>query len=310
MKTVMVLSGGTGTAWGICGALEKVSQGNLNLVVCDINPPQLVHTSVLANEYVVVPPIKDEYYYKSILYLLDQHKVDILIPLIDFDLQLFSRDNCDLIKRGIFSTAPEKKTFVALSDKRNLWKTAQDLGVPTPKLYTIDDICVENDYFIKPVVGFGSRGAKRVSGEEIIAYDCKEYIIQELCQPEEITVDISSVFGVTRSVCRERVETKAGVCTKARVFYDAQIASYIERISEHLKLPECCCAQFMKGNSGEWLLTDFNLRLGAGSALSAAVGFDIAFCAAASWLETEIVLPVIPEEEHYVVRHYSEIVTK
>ncbi|MFQ8841402.1 MAG: hypothetical protein ACLR8P_11275 [Clostridium fessum] len=119
MKTIMVLSGGTATAWSICEAVRSVASSKVKLIVCDTNPEYLVHTSILADAFFTVPPIKSEGYYEYMLQLMKELKVNILIPLIDLDLQLFPRDNPILVKMGIFSTAPVSHTFQALSDKKN-----------------------------------------------------------------------------------------------------------------------------------------------------------------------------------------------
>ena len=251
MKTVFVLSGGTGTAWSICSALRAIAGNQFRLVVCDINPSYLVHTSVLADEFITVLPISAPGYRESMLKLFDQHHADVVIPLIDWDLQLFARDDQDLVSRGILSTAPHSDVFRALSDKEKLAETAKAAGVPTPRLFSVDQVQGQEEYFVKPAIGFGSRNARKMTGAQILESDMTGMIIQELCLPQEITVDISCVQGQVTCVCRERVETKAGVCTKARVFRNVAVEQDIRKIAEMVPLPECCCAQFMKGTSGE-----------------------------------------------------------
>jgi len=244
------------------------------------------------------------------LEIFDKYNINILIPLIDWDLQLFPRDSQDLLLRNIFSTAPDKKTFYALSNKKMLHDTARSVGIPTPKIYTMESVDPTIEYFVKPIIGFGSRNVKKILGAEIQSVQADEFIVQEMCEPIEITVDIFCNLGQVSCVCRERLETKAGVCTKARIFRDAVIEDRIRRLASIVSLPECCCAQFMWGKSGDWLLTDFNLRLGAGSALSAAVGFTIAEAAVAVWLKKLPFVFKLPANEHFVVRHYTELVTK
>jgi len=310
LKNVLVLSGGTGTAWSICSALKKIAGETIRLIVCDTNPSFLVHTSVLADIFLTVLPIADPSYYKSMLEVFDKYNIDILIPLIDWDLQMFPRDSQDLLSRNIFSTAPDRKTFQSLSNKKKLHETARSVGVPTPEIYTAETVDPTGEYVIKPIIGFGSRNVKKISGAEIQSIWLDEFIVQEMCQPVEVTVDIFHYLGQVNCVCRERIETKAGVCTKARIFRNRVIEDRIQRFASVVSLPECCCAQFMQGRYGDWLLTDFNLRLGAGSALSAAVGFGVAEAAVAVWLKKPLPILKLPNGEHFVVRYYTELVTK
>lgn len=310
MKTVMVLSGGTATAWSICEAVRSVVSSNVKLIVCDTNPEYLVHTSVLADVFLTVPPIISKGYYEHMLQLMKDHGVDILIPLIDLDLQLFPRDSEVLIEMGVFSTAPVRRTFQSLSDKKMLHNTLTALDIPTPALYEKMDIDSETTYFVKPQLGFGSRNARPMLGSEILQQDIGECIIQEMCDFPELTADVFVNGDLVMTVCRERIETKAGVCTKARVFSCDEVSKAVQKLAKYLPLPEVCCMQFMKGSGGEWMLTDCNLRLGAGSALSAAVGFCAAEAAVSCWLEMPQIVPSQPESERYVLRHYTEVVTR
>lgn len=310
MKSVMVLSGGTATAWSICEAVRSVVSSDVKLIVCDTNPEYLVHTSVLADVFLTVPPIASEGYYEYMLQLLKDHRVDILIPLIDLDLQLFPRDDEKLVKMGVFSTAPIRRTFLSLSDKKMLHSTLTALNIPTPALYEKSEVDSQTTYFVKPQLGFGSRNARQMTGAEILHQDIGDCIVQELCGFPELTVDVSVNGEFVLSVCRERIETKAGVCTKARVFRCKEIENSIQKLAENLPLPEVCCMQFMRGKQKEWMLTDCNLRLGAGSALSAAVGFCAAEAAVSRWLGLPPMTLHQPDHERFVLRHYTEIVTK
>lgn len=311
MKRIMILSAGTGTAWSIVQAIRNLRLDDIQLMACDINPPYLVHTSVYVDRFFQVPPIQNPDYYEVMLSLFKKEKIDILIPLIDWDLFLFSHDNSDLRRLNICSTAPERNTFEMLSDKTKLFENLTALGIRTPNLFSADTVKSGEKYYIKPKIGFGSRNAKVIMGEAILDSNLQDFIIQELCSTPEITVDAFFDGTGISCICRERIEIKSGVCTKAKIFKDDDILKKLHLLSTHFKLPNANCVQFMKTRDGEWALTDFNLRLGAGSSLSAAVGFKMARSAVALWLGLpEAVSIVVPEQEHYVCRYYEEVVTK
>jgi len=311
LKNVLVLSGGTATAWNICNAFKKVGSSEVKLIVCDINPSWLVHSSALADVFLEVPPINSPGYYEHMLSIFKEYQVDIVVPLIDMDIRYFSRCNKDLKHLGIFSTAPQASTFDALANKKNLHKTLSELGLGAPRIFSVDEIEDNIEYFVKPIIGYGSRNALKLRGQDIKRMNLEDLIVQELCDPVELTADVFTVDSKVKCLCRERLETKAGVCTKARIFYDPEVEQTLQKIANHITLPEISCVQFMKNKEGKWVITDFNLRLGAGSALSAAVGFDIAQSAVAHWLNMPQKMPLrIPDSEHYVVRYYQELVTK
>lgn len=309
----MVLAGGTSTAWHIASVVKEYFAEEIYLIICDINDRCLVHTATLADEYIKVLPIEDKNYYEQMLYIFDKKQVDILVPLIDYDIFMFYRDNDDLIQRHILSTAPEKDTTERLSNKRNMSLFLRECGIITPRIFELSEISLEKEYFVKDEIGFGSRGARRIKGKDIVNLSGKQ-IIQELCDLPEVTVDVVNSNGKIYSMCRERIEIKLGVCTKAKVFYDEELQKLIELIAKNINLPEICCVQFMKDSLNRWTLIDFNLRSGGGTALSAATGYQAVRAAINMWcgISTNIaqLLPQNFSEKRYVVRTYREVLTK
>lgn len=311
MKTILVTAGGTGTAWHICETIKRYFT-SVKLIVCDINPKRLVPSATLADKFIQVNPINSPEYYDSMLQTIKDNNVDILIPLIDYDFLIFPNDNQDLLREGVLSTAPKLNTCNTLSNKTNLNKFLNKIGVATPKIYNINEIDNSMEYIIKKQVGFGSRGVRRVVGSEIQNV-LEDEMIQEICHTPEITVDVVREGDCIHTVCRDRIEVKSGVCTKARVFYDEDIQMIMGNIAAHIEIPTLCCVQFMKNIKNEWSLTDFNLRSGAGTALSAAVGFEAVRAAINIYLNTDNnvkdYLSIISHDE-FALRVYKEIVVK
>ena len=121
MKKLLLMAGGTATAWHIANIIKKNFATNFYLIICDTNDPYLVHTSTLADEYIKVPPIASKNYYEKMLSIFKEKKIDIIVPLIDYDIMLFYQDNIDLSKIGVKSTAPLRETSEILSNKENMY---------------------------------------------------------------------------------------------------------------------------------------------------------------------------------------------
>lgn len=314
MKNVMILSAGTSTAWHIVKVLKENFSDDAYVVACDINPGYLIHSAVLADKFIQVPPIKSEGYYEHMLKIMDEEAINIVVPLIDDDICMFAGDNMDLAERGVRSSAPSRAAIDKCSNKAHLERTLSELGVATPRVFRKgEEIDMQRQYFLKDEIGCGSRGARLVFGEEamqMLGVDGK--VIQEVCHGPEITVDATNLNGCIHCICRERKEVKLGVSTKCRVFYDEEIQRIMERIAAKITLPTVFCVQFMKNAEEKWTLIDFNLRSGGGTALSCAVGFEAVRYAAADWLglEPDETWLSIPKTERYVVRAYEELVTR
>lgn len=314
MKKVMILSAGTATAWHIAQVLRTYYAAHMKLVVCDINPQYLVHASVLADQFIQVPPIKDPIYYSTMLEHIRANDIDVLIPLIDDDIVCFSNDNPDLNAMGVKSVAPNAKSVEALSDKGHLTEALRQLGIRCPRVFeSVEQIDPSKQYFAKDRIGCGSRGAAMVTGQEAIDLIAQRgKVVQEVCCGPEITVDAVLDGEEIYTICRERKEIKLGVSTKCRVYFDKDIQSIMERLAKGVELPSVFCAQFMKNMNGEWVLIDLNLRSGGGTAISAAVGFQAVRYAAAEWLGLPRDLEWLkrPTGEKYVVRTYQEVITQ
>lgn len=311
MKKLLLMAGGTATAWHIANIIKKNFATNFYLIICDTNDPYLVHTSTLADEYIKVPPIASKNYYEKMLSIFKEKKIDIIVPLIDYDIMLFYQDNIDLSKIGVKSTAPLRETSEILSNKENMYYFLTEHLITTPKIFLQNELDDSEIYFVKDIVGFGSRGARKCDGKGLKNITNNQ-IVQEICQQPEVTVDVVLSNEKIYTACRERMETKSGVCTKAKVYFNQEIHNIIDKISQIVKLPTISCVQFMRNSMGEWSLTDFNMRSGGGTALSEAAGFRAVEAAVNIWNGNNNVsncLPII-QKERYVVRAYKEILTK
>jgi hypothetical protein len=208
------------------------------------------------------------------LEVLENEKIDILVLLIDNDLILFSNDNPDLLRLNVHSTSPTTKMMEICKTKTGISDFLKKQGILVPKQYGPDEIEPEKIYFVKPNQGFGSKNARMEKGKDISFSD--NVIVQDvLCQPE-ITVEIFRKDDCLKYVARKRLEIKSGVSTKTCFFDDPEIGAIIRHIHAVFDLPLVSCIQFMKDEAEKWCLTDFNMRLGAGTALSTAAGFSIA----------------------------------
>lgn len=308
-KNILVSAAGTATAWHIVNVIKKYFTDNLNIYLCDTNPKHLVPASTLADAFFQVPSVIDEGYYAHMLNLLIKNNIDIYIPIIDYDFLYFSQDNPDLIRNGIYSLAPVKEVAELITDKKTMNEFFQSTGINVPTLVAEKEIQSEIEYFVKPRRGFGSRGAKILRGSEILGSD--EIICQTICYRPELTVEVYCTDKNLISLCRERIAMREGVSTKAKCFYDDKVHSIINKIAQNLSLPYASCIQFMKDSNNEWSLIDLNLRIGAGTALSAAIDFEIMRAVIYKILYNQEMIEYlrIPSTPRYVVRVFNEIVT-
>lgn len=313
-KNILISAGGTATAWHLASLVIERFSSYFNLFICDINPPHLIPTALVAQRFFQVPRIDDPGYHSHMLALFAEYSINIFVPLIDSDVHLFPIDAPDLVKLGVRSTGISCKTSALIGNKRDMANFLESHGICAARTVTVEEVAneLERKFFIKPEQGFGSRGARVANAEEVLRAVANEsdLLIQELCRGPEVTVEVFN-DDIVLSLCRERLETKAGVCTKARIFVDAALQSLAVRLCDVLDLPAAFCFQVMKDADDEWRIIDINPRLGAGTALSTVYGWSLSSAALTCWGEVPLdpmqFLQTLPGDKH-VVRVYTELV--
>lgn len=313
MQTVVLGAAGTGTSFAIASRLRAHWGDALRLIAIDVNPAHLVTTAQLVDDFVQVPYASDPAFAARIAELLLDTPAHTFIPILNEELALAAR----LLEDARFAAIDiwSSPLHARLTDKLAADAWLRALGVRTPAQPDWRHGADHQLYFVKPRAGIGSRGARVASAAELRAMPDPEraqLIIQERCAAPEVTVDsfYDAATGAAHAYCRERIETKAGVCTKARLFHDAELSAFAARIGQALGQRGTLCFQVMRGEAG-WAVTDLNLRSGAGTAMTCAAGFDVlaaAYACRSGQDYAHLLPPLAPGRELYVTRQYAEFV--
>lgn len=315
MKKLLLLSSGTNACYHIAETLKEKFSGEFYIIGTDINDSYLVATSQYLDKFYKVPYTTDSCYYNVILKICQNEKPDYILPSFDADQKLFYPENSDLQKLGIFSFGTPKQTLPIYADKIMMNNFLQKANLPVPQRFLPTEIIDEKEYFIKPICGVGSIGAKKMYGRDLkkIA-DIEKYIIQEICMAPEYTLECFSYHNKFSAVCRQRIVAKSGVCVKACVFKNRQLEQIAKNFINTVKTPYYFNLQFMKNSQNQYVITDVNLRAAGGMSLSCAAGWDEVSALANIMLNRsdDEVFAFLPKNipQQYVVRAYTDIVTK
>jgi len=311
-KSILLGSAGTGAAYSSAVSLRKNWGDSVKIISADINPANLVTASLLADKHIIIPLNIDNQYNATLLGVLINENINTYIPFIDQEIFIaaqlleknpeFQKISLQVKSSQIADLCNDKyKTFIFLSENNIL----------TPDTHLLPaKISKDENYIIKPRKGFGSkiiRIPNLLTG--ISDFNSENFIFQHKCDKPEITVDVcfDKSSGFFKYICRERIEVKSGVCTKARLFYDEKIELIAFQIAEKLSLSSFCF-QIMNYN-GEYAVTDINARLGAGTAMSVAAGFDFfSSMFAILWGDDPSVFFRPLQKEIFVTRQYSDFV--
>lgn len=315
MINILLLSAGTNACYHIARVLKNKFPLDFRIIGADINEEYLIPTIPYLDAFHKVPYTNNPLYYGKILDILKEEKIDYILPSFDADQKIFFPENKDLIDLGVTSFGTNLETLEFYSDKNKMYDFLQSKNLPLPKRYSLSEINKDLIYFIKPVNGVGSVGARQLKGSEIINLsDIDNYIIQEICSEPEYTLECFSYADCFSAVCRERLATKAGVCVKTKIYKNTELENIGKQFAKNVKTPYIFNLQFMKNSQNEYVITDVNLRTAGGMSLSYAAGWDevSALAKIMSGASKDEIFSSLPENiaEQYVVRAYTDIVTK
>lgn len=311
---ILLLSAGTNACYHVAKTLKEKFQNDFYIIGADINEQHLIPTYNYLDKFYKVPYSYSANYYETILNICNEEKVDYILASFDTDQKLFYPENPDLINLGTKSLTTGSNVLKFYEDKEKMNSFLNSLGFKTPKVFNTDEVESDKKYFIKPKNGVGSIGAKVVIGKDIINLEDSSFLIQELCTEPEYTVECFNYNGHQKTITRERIASKAGVCTKTKIFNYFELEKITKNFAQRVSLPYCFNLQFMKNSNGDFVITDVNLRLAGGMSLSYASGWDEVSALAKVMLnksEAEI-FATLPDkiQSQYVVRAYTDIVTK
>jgi carbamoylphosphate synthase large subunit len=310
-KNILISSAGTNSAFSTVEAIASNFKNNLSVTIIDTNKRELVSSSVFADKYYNSPSIYEPEFTNFITGLISSENIDIYLPFIDYEILIAG--NLYENKRfpsSLFIQIKSPLIAEICVDKYISYLWLKKNNIHTPITYLLDETISQNEIIIKQRKGNGSQ-IKKINIKEINKFSKdNDLIAQDICEPPEITVDVFRNFKNNDFyfICRERIETKAGVCTKARVFIDDEIKKIALCLSDKLQL-SFFCFQVMKLNNS-WAVTDINPRYGAGTAMASVIGLDFYSAMIASILDMDYTkyLKNI-NKEFFITRQYRNILT-
>jgi len=312
---VWIGAAGTVTGHGIARQIRAAWRTDVTIVAADTNPQTLVAASELADEFERIPPLADREAFVSALAVgFERHGVDTYVPLLVDEIAIAAELAAEGALGSVGVLAPHPDTARLCTDKLALAERLVAAGIPVPPTVPASRaVWWPEGVVVKDRGGEGSRGVERLddpSDLERARTRGHTAVAQRRCDGPEVTVDAFRARGrdAWEAVCRERLEVKAGVCTKARLFRDQELEGIVRDVAEALDLRGAMCVQAMRGPAG-WEITDVNPRSGGATAMSAAVGVDtIAAGLADMWGEDPYAHLKPFAGQAHVVRYYQESV--
>tara|TARA_R110002012_G_scaffold49960_2_gene129432 strand:+ start:3897 stop:4775 length:879 start_codon:yes stop_codon:yes gene_type:complete len=289
---ILITSAGSPAAVGLIKSINLVQEKthkNYNITAIDCDP--LAAGLFLANNYHVVPPIKDiSNPWEFLKNIILKHKINFILPNSESELILFSKNKKNLEKMGVKIWISPLNTINLCNNKFKFWeKLHKDFNMP---------FYISSKIFSKPDQGAGSRGCKLIETP-------KNTHLWEYLPGNEYTVDVfcdgnSNSLG---TIVRKREGIKAGISVKGSIIRNKYLEEESEKLCKTLNIVGPCNIQWKENESQQPKLIECNPRLGGGTYFSTLAGVNPA----------EIYLQNIKTKQYpkeiKVTRYFEEIIT-
>ncbi len=316
---VLVGSSGTGTAFGIISRLKSTYKNQIEIYTMDILPDYLCTSSIFSKKHFQVPKLGNSDFEDIFEKILIDNNISTFIPILNEELiianKLRQKDN---LKHIDFWTSELYSQLVSKEEAYNLLKISV-VDVPESIFSYSEFLNLKNNLpefiFAKPKIGIGSKDAQIINLEKtnIDKTFFNNYLLQEICEKPEITVD--SFYDNNSDdlyiYCRERIEVKSGVSVKVKVFFDTDLFDIAKKIAINIGQIGAICFQVMKNKEGKYVVTDLNLRTGAGTNMTCSAGFDILssnYALRKSLPYEHLLTKITKDQEIFLTRQYVDFV--
>jgi carbamoyl-phosphate synthase large subunit len=221
-----------------------------------------------------------ESYKKALLSLIKKWDIDLVLPTLAEELSQIE----EMLKgQNVPIVVSPKETCELCEDKINFYeflKSKVPEFVPEFSFENSKKLSIQEEYFIKPRFGRGSRGCRKVSRNELLALEkakcLQDTIVMENLPGMEWTVDAyfnqegKEVFLVPR----ERLGFSGGISAKGKTVKNKKVIGVARKVLSFFKFVGPVFIQLKESKTGDIKVVEINPRLSGGITITALSGAD------------------------------------
>jgi carbamoyl-phosphate synthase large subunit len=277
---VLVTGGGTTTAVSVLKGLRLAGDPSLHIVLGDMS--EECAGAHLGDEFVQLPSASDPDFDGKVTRLCREHRIKLVIPIIDHEFVGWSRVRRQLRDHGTEVVISSEEALANCREKDRTFRFFREHGIPTIQTWRADEIAdpatLPFPVYMKPRCGRASIDNYRADNLDeyrLLIGKVPDAIVQPFTAGTEVTIDCLSDLG-GRFLCacpRVRVQVKSGQSYRSRTFRDAALEATAKKIVEALPIVGACNMQCFLTDDGPRFF-EINARFGAGSVLSMQAGLN------------------------------------
>ena len=229
----------------------------------------------------------DEHYARTVLEICRKERVNVVIPLIDTELEIYAKFFESFKEAGIFLMVSDKQAIRVTLDKLETFHYYRDstfLDLPFTALLQHYDsrLFSSKKIILKPKRGSSGAGIHIIDKgkvnalSELLKLDRLNYIAQEYIDFDaEVTVDAFVYENKVVEMCqRKRLKVRGGEVEQAITIKDRKITQIVESMVETISFRGVINIQIMIKND-QYFLGEVNARFGGGFPLSYYAGANL-----------------------------------
>ncbi len=220
----------------------------------------------------------EEVYADTIVDLCRQEKIDLVIPLMDYEMPALSRRKEQLLANGTRAWVSSPKVITTCLDKHACHDFCRVSGINTPRSwFGRPDGNANFPLIRKRILGSGSVGQRVIrSAEELPAIEDSAYFYQEFIPGVEYGMDVLNDWdgNYVHSYSRRKLLMRAGETDKAISEHSEQFESLARQISQAFGHVGNLDIDMILAADGQAYFIDFNPRFGGGYPFTHHSGFN------------------------------------
>jgi carbamoyl-phosphate synthase large subunit len=217
----------------------------------------------------------------ALLEICREREVDVVVPTVDSELVPMAESRDEFAAAGTSVLVASAHALRLCLDKWALMQ-AMDGAVPIPRSapldHNFDPTAFELPVLVKPRVGSGSRGVRRVdSWDELGDSRDGSLLVQEHLPGPEYSLDVLATADgeVSAVVPRERLRVDSGIAITSRTVHDDELEQIGARAVETAGLTGVANVQVMRDAAGTPRLIEINPRFPGTMPLTLAAGVNM-----------------------------------
>lgn len=252
--------------------LNFVKKINLNIKIhisdCNINNAAFAADNSIKKYLVSESTSGPKKYLRDIINIVKKNKINILIPLTDYDLNIFSMNKSIFAELNCKVVVSSNEAISICLDKRKTEIFARKYNFYYPKsYYSLKKIKINIPVIKKKILGSGSIGYSIIENKNQI----KEFfiegkdMIQQFINGDEFNIDILNDFdGNFVSYCaKKKILMRSGETDKAKIVINKLFEIFSKKLSKNLgHIGNLDCDVILKNN--KIYILDLNPRFGGG----------------------------------------------